>query len=79
MILVPMDSPGVQKIRPLHVFGYDGIDLHTSLTLRASICYLTIVATEAPHGHFEIKFENVRVPVSNMILGKMRMDTMAVF
>ncbi len=49
-ILVPKDTPGVNILGPMNVFGND----------------------DAPHGHMHIKFDNVRVPKENILLGEGR-------
>ena len=50
MILIPIDTPGVNIQRHLTVFGYD----------------------DAPHGHAEIDYDDVRVPLTNIMLGEGR-------
>ncbi len=49
-ILVPFDSEGLERVRPMHVFRQD----------------------DAPHGHYHLRFTDVRVPTSNIILGEGR-------
>ncbi|MBA3282454.1 MAG: acyl-CoA dehydrogenase family protein [Acidimicrobiia bacterium] len=49
-ILVPTDTPGVEIVGPMHVFGED----------------------DAPHGHMHLRFTDVHVPASNMLLGEGR-------
>jgi acyl-CoA dehydrogenase len=47
MILVPMDTPGVEVVEGMQIFGED----------------------HAPHGHMHLRFNNVRVPEENILLG----------
>ncbi len=49
-ILVPVDTPGVEMIQGMQVFGQD----------------------HAPRGHMHLKFNNVRVPKENLLLGEGR-------
>jgi len=49
-ILVPKDTPGVDIVEGMHVFGHDA----------------------APRGHMHIKFNDVRVPKDNILLGEGR-------
>jgi acyl-CoA dehydrogenase len=49
-ILVPIDTPGVEILEGMEVFGHD----------------------DAPHGHMHIKFNDVRVPKENILLGEGR-------
>jgi len=49
-ILVPKDTPGVEIVGPMHVFGDD----------------------DAPHGHMHLRFNDVRVPYENVLLGEGR-------
>ena len=49
-ILIPVDTPGVEIVGPMLVFGAD----------------------DAPHGHMHIRFTDVRVPKSNILLGEGR-------
>ena len=49
-ILVPMDTPGVEVLGPMLVFGHD----------------------DAPHGHMHLRFNDVRVPRENVLLGEGR-------
>jgi acyl-CoA dehydrogenase len=49
-ILVPKDTPGVEIIGPMTVFGH----------------------SHAPRGHMHIRFDNVKVPKENMLLGEGR-------
>ena len=49
-ILVPKDTPGIEILEGMQVFGQD----------------------HAPRGHMHIKFDNVRVPKDNILLGEGR-------
>ncbi|UCD69645.1 MAG: acyl-CoA dehydrogenase family protein, partial [Betaproteobacteria bacterium] len=50
MILIPKDTPGVEIIEGMQVFGRD----------------------HAPRGHMHLRFNDVRVPKTNMLLGEGR-------
>ncbi len=45
MIVVPADTPGIEIVRPMLVFGHD----------------------DAPHGHMQLRFTDVRVPEDHLI------------
>tara|TARA_R110002020_G_scaffold5971_8_gene24609 strand:- start:613 stop:1857 length:1245 start_codon:yes stop_codon:yes gene_type:complete len=49
-ILVPADAAGIEKVRPMQIYGQD----------------------DAPHGHFHMRFTDVRVPAGNLLVGEGR-------
>ena len=50
MFVVPADTPGIEKLRPMEVYGAD----------------------DAPHGHWHIHFNDVRVSQRDLLLGEGR-------
>ena len=50
MFVMDADTPGVEILRPMQVFGHD----------------------DAPHGHMHLRFNNVRLPASAVVLGEGR-------
>ena len=50
MFVLAADTPGIEVLRPMTVFGHD----------------------DAPHGHMHLKFTDVRVPASALLLGEGR-------
>lgn len=50
MFVMDADTPGVEILRPMQVFGHD----------------------DAPHGHMHLRFTNVRLPSSAVVLGEGR-------
>ncbi len=60
MVIVPRDTPGVKVVRPLMVYGFDG----------ALYVVCNQLSLESPHGHMEISFTNVRVPIGNILVGE---------
>ena len=50
MLVVPAHASGIEKLRPMEVYGAD----------------------DAPHGHWHLRFADVRVPLSAVLLGEGR-------
>ncbi|WP_099865060.1 acyl-CoA dehydrogenase family protein [Pararhizobium haloflavum] len=50
MIVVDARTPGIEKLRPMQVYGED----------------------DAPHGHWHLRFTDVRVPARDLLLGEGR-------
>ncbi len=50
MIVVDAASEGIEKLRPMDVYGHD----------------------DAPHGHYHLRFSEVRVPVENLLVAEGR-------
>jgi len=48
MILIPVDTPGIEIVRPLQVYG----------------------SWDSPEGHCEISLDNVRVPLTNILMAE---------
>jgi acyl-CoA dehydrogenase len=74
IVIVPSDTPGVKLIRPMQVFGYDEL---SDLVFEAnwllgnagplfSFVFLALM-NSAPEGHFEVLYEDVRVPIENLV------------
>ena len=50
MFVMDADTPGVEILRPMQVFGHD----------------------DAPYGHMHLRFTNVRLPASAVVLSEGR-------
>lgn len=64
-ILVPMDAPGVKIQRALREFRLGSNLIYTP-------CVDVFGYDDSPHGHAEVVFDNVKVPLTNMLLGEGR-------
>jgi acyl-CoA dehydrogenase len=69
IVIVPANHPGVTLVRPLSVVRQDSASRERPIKLTIPFDRFQFGFDDAPEGHYEVIYNNVRIPESNIIGG----------